>query len=339
MAACNIIVIGASAGGLSAIRDLVGSLDHTLRAAVFVVRHFPPTAESMLPALIGRCTELPIQHAEDGQPICLGRVYVAPPGYHLTLEAGAMRLAFAPRINGARPAIDPLFYSAARAFGRQVAGVLLSGYLDDGVGGLLAIHRAGGLSIVQDPEEAEVGDMPRSALGYFTPDKVLRAAEIGKALSNCATQEEVREEGVSMSRSSYEYRQSRPEGMSDHEPPVAGDEFHFSCPECGGAMQRVDAPGPPQFQCHIGHALTGESLLAEQFETLERSIWYASRTLKEIVVLARKLAERAREEDRLHAASAFEIQARSAERHLTRLQEDLLDQPLMRRAESAAEAG
>ena len=182
----DIIVVGASAGGVEALTSLVRDLPPDLPAAVFVVLHFPPHATSMLPAILNRAGTLPAHHAEDGEAIAHGHIYVAPPDRHLLVEQGVVRVVADPRENGHRPAIDPLFRSAARAHGRRVAGVVLSGTLDDGTAGLQAVKTGGGVAIAQDPTEALYPGMPLSAVENVAVDRVLPVAAIAAYLVQLA---------------------------------------------------------------------------------------------------------------------------------------------------------
>jgi two-component system, chemotaxis family, protein-glutamate methylesterase/glutaminase len=178
----DIIVVGASAGGVEALSRLVADLPGDLAASVFVVLHIPSTGVSVLPDILSRRTALPVRHPEDGEPIVPGHIYVAPPGRHLLVSPKAARLGQGPREHGLRPAVDTLFRSAAASHGSRVVGVVLSGTLDDGAAGLRAIKQRNGLAVVQDPDDAMYAGMPRSALALDRPDLVLPIAEIGGAL-------------------------------------------------------------------------------------------------------------------------------------------------------------
>src|ERR1044071_8567923 len=170
MATDDILTIGASAGGVEALRVLVSLLPTELPAALFVVLHIPQDAPSLLPALLQRAGSLPARHPADNTPIENGRIYVAPPNRHMLLEPGRVRLVHGPKENRHRPAIDPLFRSAAKAYGPRVVGVILTGALDDGTQGLEVVKKCGGVTIVQNPEEAIVPSMPLSALRYVEVD-------------------------------------------------------------------------------------------------------------------------------------------------------------------------
>ena len=177
MSGHDMITIGASAGGVEALTELVRGLPVDLPASVFVSLHVPPHGTSMLPQILSRRGPLPAHHARDGEPIEPGRIYVAPPDLHLLIHQGVVRLSRGPRENGFRPAIDPLFRTAARWHGPRVVGVILSGTLDDGTAGLLAIKERGGFAVVQDPDDALFPGMPRNAMDVVHVDHVLPASE------------------------------------------------------------------------------------------------------------------------------------------------------------------
>lgn len=185
-----IVVIGASAGGVTALQQLVGSLPADFPGAIFVTVHFPEHGTSALPQILARAGPLPARHAIDGEPIVAGTIYVAPPDHHLLLTPSAVRLVDGPKEHGNRPAIDPMFRSAAAAFGARVIGVVLTGNLDDGTSGLSAITRAGGRTIVQHPDDAPFPSMPCSAIGHVAVDRVLPVRMIGAAIVDLATHSE-----------------------------------------------------------------------------------------------------------------------------------------------------
>lgn len=179
----HVVVIGASAGGVEALRALVAGLPHGLDAAILVVLHLPRDAPSALPAILSRSGDLPARVATAGEPLGTGHIYLAPADRHLLLLDQRIRLSSGPAEHGHRPAIDPLFRSAARTFGPAVIGVLLSGAQEDGVAGLGAIVRAGGLAIVQDPQDALYPSMPRTAIERVAVHHVLSATKIGELLT------------------------------------------------------------------------------------------------------------------------------------------------------------
>src|SRR5215813_13390736 len=288
MARRDVIVIGASAGGVEALRAVVSALTPDIPAAVCVVLHVPPGAPSALPAILGRAAPMPVRAAVDGEPLRPGRVYVAPADRHLLIIDHRIRLSRGASENGHRPAIDPLFRSAAYTFGPRTVGVVLSGTRDDGAGGLLAIAQRGGVAVVQDPEDALHPSMPRAALELVRTEHVLPAAKIGALLSEFALTEV-------------------PDGPADDDPtlaaevaisdmaPLTTDEFFnepagFGCPACGGALYELPSNKIPRYRCRVGHAWSPESLLDEQSAALEGALWTALRALEERAALANRLA-------------------------------------------------
>jgi len=189
MARRDIVVVGASAGGVETLRQLVQTLPAGLPAAVFVTVHFPPQGASGRPRILSRCGALPAIHAAHGDAIVNGRIYVAPPDHHLLVHRDYIALARGPRENGNRPAVDPMFRSAAVAFGERVIGIVLSGMLDDGTAGALAIKRAGGVAIAQDPRDALFPSMPQCAIERARVDHVLPVSKIGAAVFQFVTEE------------------------------------------------------------------------------------------------------------------------------------------------------
>jgi two-component system chemotaxis response regulator CheB len=190
----DIIVVGASAGGVEALISLVTGLPPDLPAAIFVVLHMPPWARSELPKILSSNGPLPARLAGDNQPFVSGQIYIAPPDHHLLLEKGCTLLWRGPRENRARPAINSLFRSAAGAYGSRVTGVVLSGALDDGSAGLWWIRRQGGAAVVQDPSDAAFPDMPQNALKYVDTAYVAGISEIGPLLARLARGEEESDE-------------------------------------------------------------------------------------------------------------------------------------------------
>jgi two-component system chemotaxis response regulator CheB len=318
----GIVVVGASAGGVEALVDLAASLPSDLSAAVFVVLHLPATGTSALPEILRRHGPLPAAHVRDGEPIQPGRIYVAPPDHHVLVRTGYVHLSRGPRENGHRPAIDPLFRSAAREYATRVIGVVLSGALDDGTAGLLAIKSRGGVAVVQNPEDALYPGMPGNALEHAQVDHVLAAASMGKLLTRLLAdlaeppadpaptgmRVEVEMEGFSME--AFEgIHPGRPSG--------------FSCPDCHGVLWQIKDGGLERYRCRVGHAWSPESLLTQQSEALEAALWVALRSLEERAALARRLAEPARRRGHAITATRFEEQAAEAQQ-AARLVRDLL---------------
>lgn len=283
------IVIGASAGGVEALRALVEALPADLRAAVFIVLHVG-SHKSELPFLLDRLGGLPARHAEDGEPIKPGQIYVAPPDHHLVIERGRISLTKGPRENWARPAIDPLFRSAADVYGANVIGVILTGALNDGTAGLYQVAQAGGTTIVQDPADAINPSMPRSALAHVAVDHCLPLARIAPLLIELVAEklaEPARANGVPNKRPQEKDEEEEMAAEFTQNTPVA-----VTCPDCGGALRRRELGSLIQFACHIGHIYTAEVMMAAQFVTLERFIESAMRSLGERAELCRQMADK-----------------------------------------------
>jgi two-component system, chemotaxis family, protein-glutamate methylesterase/glutaminase len=287
----GVIVIGASAGGVEALRNIAAGLPGDLRSTVFVVLHLPPGGTSVLPAILTRAGELPASHPTDGEPIEAGHIYVAPPDNHLLVEDGVVRLARGPRENGHRPAIDPLFRSAARSHGPGVIGVILSGVLDDGTAGLAAVKAAGGRTVVQDPADALYPAMPESAITYVNPEHVVEAKAMAPLLSKLAGRGPVAQPAP-----------AEPEGVleemfvasdrSASATPQAGEPSGFTCPECSGALWEADEDGVPRFRCRTGHQFSLDTLLAAQSDSIEAALWSGVRALEERSAMLRRFAQR-----------------------------------------------
>ncbi|HKG27173.1 MAG TPA: chemotaxis protein CheB, partial [Thermomicrobiales bacterium] len=288
----DIVVVGASAGGIQALLAMVQGLPADFPGALFVVVHTTPHSPGMLPQLLQRAGQLPADNARHGESITSGRIYVAPPDCHLLVRAGYVELSHGPRENHSRPAVDPLFRSASRAYGPRVTGVILSGALGDGTAGLLAVKSRGGVAIVQDPDEAMVEGMPRSALRLVEVDRVLKAVDIAPALVRFAS-EPIRSRGVPAMTDEDRAIQTIREDILQQ----AGDQRDneltlFTCPDCGGSLWQVDEGPLLRFHCHVGHAFGPEALLGLKSEELEAALWSCVRLLTEKATLTRQLATR-----------------------------------------------
>jgi two-component system chemotaxis response regulator CheB len=261
-----------------------------LAAAVFVVIHTLPESPSFMAEILGRAGQLPAAFAEDGQPVIRGTILVAPPDHHLLLAHGFVRVVRGPKENRHRPAIDPLFRSAALHFGSSVIGVILSGTLDDGSSGLKAIKQRGGVAIVQEPQDALFRDMPTNALRAVQPDHVVPLAAIPPLLAELVE----RRAAASVSQPGslgIETAYANMEGpMPENE--IPGIPSAFICPECHGALWELVDGDLLRYRCRVGHAYKSESLLADKSEDLERAFWTAIRSLEENSSLLRRLGRR-----------------------------------------------
>jgi two-component system chemotaxis response regulator CheB len=315
MQRCNVIVIGASAGGVGSLTGLVGDLPESLAAAVAVALHVPAEWPSALPAILSRSGPLPAAHAQDGEPLQHGRIYVAPPGRHLLVKRRTVRAVNGPNENGHRPAVDPLFRTAARAHGRRTLGVVLSGSLDDGTVGLMAIKKHGGAALVQDPADALFSGMPASAIENVAVDfigdvpslaneLVRRTAALAADHSEIAMTDDDAEEldVVEMDR-----------GTPDPDD-WAAVPSQFTCPECHGSLFEREDGALVRFRCRTGHAFSPETLAASQTQGVEEALWIALRALEENAALLHRLARRASDRGQVRAADRFLSQARGVEK-------------------------
>jgi two-component system chemotaxis response regulator CheB len=305
----DIVVVGASAGGVEALRTLAAGLPADFPAAVFVVLHVPPTS-SVLPAILTRAGKLPAEHARNGQPVEHGRIYIAPPDYHLLLEDDVTRLERGPRENGARPAIDPLFRTAAMRYGPRVTGVILSGSLDDGVSGVGAVKRLGGAVVVQDPADALYPTMARGAIESGLADHVVPVAAIPELLVELATTQVASQRAKSTGMDA-DPTQLDPETITA-ENRAKGELSGFVCPECKGPLWELRDGKVVKLRCRVGHTFTEEALEREQAIALEGAMWTALTALVEKGDFSRRLAERFRRGGHVETARRYEGQAQNA---------------------------
>lgn len=318
----DIVVIGASAGGVETLPKLFEAIAPDIGAAFFVVIHVQPGARSYMPALLTRAGRLPAQHAEDGLRIEKGNIYIAPPDHHILIEKGRMRLSHGPKENRHRPAVDPLFRTAAEAYNSRVIGIILTGTLDDGTMGLRAVKDSGGVTIVQDPSDALYPDMPRNALQTAHPDYSLPLEKLRKMLPRLI-QEPVNEKVIER----FKDKGMKPENKKiksgrkinrDIGPPSM-----FVCPECNGPLWEMKNGKAALYRCMVGHSFGPENLLAAQTEEVERALWTALRALEERVALQQKLAQRAESQNHRLSGRLFWTRARENNKHVAVLRKIL----------------
>jgi two-component system chemotaxis response regulator CheB len=320
----RVIAIGASAGGVEALRALVAGLPPDLPAAVLVVLHIPTRAPSALPGILDRAGPLPAVPARHGAPILPGMIYVAPADHHLLISDGRLNLSVGPLENGHRPAIDPLFRSAAVAYGAGVIGVVLSGSRDDGTFGLTEIVKRGGQAVVQDPEEALHRSMPATALEHVGSAHVLPAAKIGVLLG-----ELVREHLPEIAQLDPSSQLLAENEIAALGVPTTTDAMHsaqpseFSCPNCQGVLFELDGEPAPRYRCRVGHAWSSASLAEEHTGAVEHALWVALRTLEESAAINHRLAEVAGRRERRRAAAVYQHRYESSKTEAARLREML----------------
>ncbi|MEC4819425.1 MAG: chemotaxis protein CheB [Scytonema sp. PMC 1069.18] len=314
MSGHDIIVIGASAGGVEALIYLVKNLPSDLKATVAIVLHIPSHGMSVLPHILQRAGNLPAVHANDREAILPGRIYIAPPDYHLLIKQGYFRLTRGPRENNHRPAIDPLFRSAARVYGQRVIGVILTGVLDDGTAGLQAVKIRKGIAVVQDPEDAMYSGMPRSAIeNVDNIDHVLPLSDIPAMLVNLVNTPIAVENNNPVPRNlEFESDVAEVDMAAINDDNKPGNPSPFACPDCGGTLWDLSQGDVLRFRCRTGHAFSAETLLAKQSDALEDALWIALRALEEKASLSRRMANRMRDRNQSLTAQRFDSDAQDA---------------------------
>ncbi|WP_433306278.1 chemotaxis protein CheB [Actinoplanes sp. CA-030573] len=290
MAHRDVVVVGASAGGVEALRAMAAGLPADLPASVLIVLHMPAAAPSALPQILTRSGPLIARTAFDGEPLIEGRIYVAPPDQHLLVLDHRVRLSRGPSENGHRPAIDPLFRSAARAAGARVIAVTLSGSRDDGAVGSEEVAAHGGVVAVQDPADALNPSMPRAVLARVGAAHVATAADLGKLIGEQTATE------VADQPAPVDVRLGAEVAIDDFAP-ITTDRLTetppvFGCPSCGGGLYELESWPLPRYRCRVGHAWSPESLLDEQALATEGALWTALRALEEKAALSRRMATR-----------------------------------------------
>lgn len=316
MATRNIIVVGASAGGFEALKTLVSGLPPNFEASIFVVWHMSPDVRGVLPQVLNRGGTVHAAHAYDGEPILANRIYVAPPDRHLLVENGSVRVTRGPKENRFRPAVDPLFRSAAYAYKTQVIGVVLSGALDDGTAGLWTIKHRGGLAVVQDPSDAEVPSMPENALREVEVDYTVPVAEMAKLLVGLSTQEIAETSEVDMEedeKTEIEICIAAEDSAFESGIMKFGEPSPYTCPDCHGVLSVIKDGKLKRFRCHTGHAFSADSLLTTVTENIEDSLYSAIRGVEESIMLLNHLGDHFSETNDKRLAALYFQKAQEAE--------------------------
>jgi two-component system chemotaxis response regulator CheB len=297
----DLVVIGASAGGLEVLRKVVAELPPDLAAAVCIVLHIAPNSPSALAPILQRAGRLPCHPAADDEELRAGRILVAPPDRHLVVEDGRVKLTLGPRENGHRPAVDALFRSAAKARGGRVIGVILSGTRDDGAAGLAVIKASGGAAVVQDPKEALYAGMPASAIAHVAVDAVVPTALIASTIAAMVNGEDVPPGAATSS------------GSGDG--PREGEQVTTVCPECGGVLTERSVSGMTQWGCRVGHRYSPDSLADAQAQDVEAAMWAAIRALEDRELLLTRMADQAERREQPRSARSFRKRAETASEH------------------------
>jgi two-component system, chemotaxis family, protein-glutamate methylesterase/glutaminase len=286
----GVVAVGASAGGVEALTQLVAGLPPEFPYAVLVVLHMPANAPSVLAKILGRSGPLPAVSAADGQPLQAGQIHVGVPDRHLLVADQRVILSEGPTENGHRPAINALFRSTALAFGSRAIGVVMSGVLDDGVLGAAAIHSRGGTTVVQDPDDAMYPAMPTNALHAGVVHHQVAARDVGALLEKLARRDIEDQEMKRDERMELENRIAMGRRFSTtFDAEALGPPSGYTCPDCNGSLMTVS---DDNYRCRVGHAWTADALLRARDDEVEGALWVALRSLQEKAKLSRRLAEK-----------------------------------------------
>ena len=311
------MVIGTSAGGMAALRELIAQLPASFHAPVFIVQHMAADADAkVLANVLDDSGPLTCTVAVNGQRFKAGHIYVAPADNHLLLRKAAMIVTKGARENRYRPAIDPLFRSAAVTHGARVISVVLTGFLDDGTEGTSAVKRCGGTTVVQDPRDASYPDMPNSALAVKV-DHCVPLRELGFLLDRLVrtrpgkrkpVPEDIRIEAVIAERVLSDVRAVD----------SLGKQAPYNCPGCGGVLWEIERSKTLRYRCHTGHSFTAATLLAEQSGKIEETLWITLRMLEERRNLLRAMRERGQ------GTESTTERERDTEIHINRIRDILI---------------
>jgi len=312
MANRDILAIGTSAGGIEALRHLARELPADLPAAVVVVIHLAGGFESSLDAILTQAGPMPARFASDGEPMERGHIYLAPAETHLLVDADHLSLGRGPRENHARPAVDPLFRSAGLCCGPRAVGVVLTGTLGDGASGLQALKQCGGITVVQDPDEAAFRGMPEAALARTKPDHVVGLRAMPALLEKLMN----RPVGAPVpvpDTIKYEVEVARKGHSSMSDLDGLGRRSVFTCPDCHGVMWEIDDGDLVRYRCHTGHAFAAEVLNVALDDSFKRGLASALRALEERIALMRRLKGQADHDGHRRLAESWAHRLRDAE--------------------------
>jgi two-component system chemotaxis response regulator CheB len=319
----DIVAIGASAGGITAMQRLLGSLPSDLAASVLLVLHISEHYPTEIEHVLSKAGRLSASIAVDGEPRRHGHVHIAPPNRHLLISGDGLRLGVGPRENGFRPSIDALFRScvAGAVAGRSI-GVVLSGFLDDGAAGLQAVQRHGGIAVVQDPEDAEQSDMPMNALRQVAADHVCSAEDMGALIAKLVSGPA----GHSVAPSDEILLEVEIAGAASAGPVTIWRPTNFVCPECNGALSEIVEGDTRRFRCHSGHAFSEQSLSYFMNEEVGRALAAALRALQERTMFFNRMADRAAESHNQALVKRYRGLAGDTSRHAQMIRDLMVNQ-------------
>lgn len=321
----RVVAIGASAGGVDALKSIAAQMPADFPAPILVVMHIGKQP-SILPSILGKSGPLGASHAIHGEALRPGHFHVAPPDHHMIVENGRIALSHGPKEHHARPALDPLFRSVGLSFGSRAIAIVLTGWGTDGTAGLQAVKACGGITITQDPEDARHHGMPLSALRAGAASITSPLAQVGALLVRLSSEppppphdcprDLAHEQDLFLSR-----------GDPVEHLSAIGEPSTYVCPECKGALWSVADAHPPRFRCHTGHAYTLGSLHHHQAAETDSALWSAFRGLQEEVLLLRDMARSSLVEGDTREAARLEMAAEGVMRHARRLRDLLERQP------------
>lgn len=325
----DIVVIGASAGGVLALVDLFKSLPSDFEGYLVVVQHLSPYAPSILPQILSRSGHLTAVHPKDGDILMKNTVYVAPPDHHLLVEADKLIVKKGPKENRFRPSIDALFRSAAYNYGPRVIGVVLSGLLDDGTSGLWSIKRHSGLGIIQHPDDAEFPSMPQNVMEYVEVDHAVPVKEMGSLLHRL-TQERAPEAPMldkwEEKRLRMEINIAAQDNAFDMGLLEEGPFTPLTCPECNGALVQFTEGKIMRYRCHTGHAFTDSALLAGVTKSVEESLWKTVRALEEAILILQQSARQFEKAGKEETAALFYRKAKATHEQAQNIRNQIFKQ-------------
>ena len=290
----RIFVIGASLSGIDALCELVGQLPESFPAPIFITQHVASHSHGMLPSILAKAGKLPASHPKSGELIELGRghVYVAPPDRHMLVREGHVSLSHGPRENLTRPAIDPLFRSAAIAYGPAVVAAVLTGQLDDGTAGLLTVKDLGGTTVVQDPTEATARSMPESALQHVEVDHCCRLQQMARLFVDLANDDPPGSQSATTSKL-IQIEDRIADGIFNVDDWWGLEQMStpsgFNCPDCRSALYEIKDARVLRFRCRSGHAYSAQSLMSGQSDLREAQFSSIFGALIEEVTLAKRM--------------------------------------------------
>ncbi len=311
----NLVVVGASAGGFDALRTITARLPPDFPAALCVVVHVSPHSPGILDRILDRAGPLPAVMVNDEERLRESVIYVARPDHHLIVEPSRLRATRGPKENRFRPAVDPLFRSAAQTYGPRVIGVILTGGLDDGTAGLWAVKQLGGVAVVQDPNDAEAPSMPRNARAHVQVDHCVPLSRIPSLLLDLTSQNIAEAGGYSVPElTGIEVDIAKQNAALDAGIQAVGKPSKYACPECHGVLFQLKEGDRVRFRCHTGHAYSAEALMADMDHAIEENLWSSIRALQEKVFLARHLEAHARAQHDPRGAETLRQLAEHAQR-------------------------